>query len=541
MSSTVFINGSIWTGVQDGVTVDALAIEGQKIIALGQAAKALATSAGTVIDLKGGMLLPAFGDGHAHPLYGGLESIGPEIKGAPTLEILLERVRVFAIENPDKEWIVGASYESWHAPNGEFDAAWLDAVVPDRPVVLRANDYHTIWCNSRALEIAGVTKDTPQPPLGKIVHRADGTPMGTMREWGAVNLIMDHLPENSRNEFREGFRVATETLAASGITWVQDAWIDPGMPESYLDALKNNLLGVRYNLALRADPFNWRNQLEWFASARESIGIHSHLTCKTIKFFADGVIEGGTAALKSDYSDAPDSKGMPCWDWQELKEAVAAVDAMGFQPHIHAIGDAAIHEALNAIEYARSVNKENSHSRPVITHVQLLDPVDLPRFARLGVIANFEPLWACDDPLQSELTTPRLGSERAAWQYPIKSLLDDGAAVSFGSDWPVTTQRPLDCLTIAITREHASAKTPSPWIPDQRITVEQALSAYTAGPAYQAGDEKVRGTLQLGFEADLVWLDRDICAIDPNLIPSARVLGTWCLGTRVFTNTDTEN
>ena len=539
--TTVFTNGTIWTGVQENLIVDALAIDGERIVAVGHDAKELLSSDATVIDLKGGMLLPGFGDGHAHPLFGGLESIGPQIKGAPSMEVLLETVRAFAQANPDKEWIVGASYESWHAPNGEFDAQWLDAVVSDRPVVLRANDYHTIWCNTKALEVAGVTKDTPQPPLGMIVHRPDGTPMGTMREWGAVNLIMDHLPENSRTEFREGFRVSTQTLAESGITWVQDAWIDPGMPESYLDALANDLLGVRYNLALRADPFNWRNQMEWFASARELVGVHSHLTCKTIKFFADGVIEGGTAALKTPYLDAPDSKGMPCWDWQELKEAVTAIDAMGFQPHIHAIGDDGIHAALNAIEYAQSINKEKSHPRPVITHVQLLDPVDLPRFAKLGVVANFEPLWACNDLLQSELTTPRLGDDRASWQYPIKSLLDDGAAVSFGSDWPVTTQRPLDCLTIAITRTHQLADHPTAWIPDQRITIDQALSAYTAGPAFQAGDEGVRGTLQRGFHADLVWLDKDIRGIDPALIPSARILGTWCLGKRVFTHTDSAN
>ncbi len=535
MSITVFTNGTIWTGVSSNLIVDALAIDGEKIIALGEDAKKHVGQDVTQIDLAGGMLLPAFGDGHAHPLYGGLESIGPQIKGAPTLDALLEIVRKFAQDNPDKEWIVGASYESWHAANGEFDAKWLDAVVPDRPVVLRANDYHTIWCNTKALEIAGVTKDSPEPPLGVIVRRPDGTPMGTMREWGAVDLIMNQLPENTRAEFREGFKVSTQTLAASGTTWVQDAWIDPGMPESYMDALANGLLGVRYNLALRADPFNWRNQLDWFASARDLVGTQSHLTCRSIKFFADGVIEGGTAALKLPYVDAPDSVGMPCWDWQELKEAVATIDSMGFQPHIHAIGDDGIHAALNAIEYAQSVNKEKSHPRPVITHVQLVDPIDLPRFAQLGVIANFEPLWACNDSLQSELTTPRLGQERAQWQYPIKSLLNDGAAISFGSDWPVTSQKPLECMTIAVTREHALSENPTPWIPDERISIDEALTAYTAGPAYQAGDETRRGTLQVGFEADVVWLDSDIRSIAPALIPTARVLGTWCLGKRVFT------
>ena len=216
MSTTVFTNGQIWTGVEDHLLSDALAIKGETIVALGEQASELLASADTVIDLKGGMLIPAFGDGHAHPLFGGLESIGPQIKGAPSMEVLLETVREFAQANPDKEWIVGASYESWHAPNGEFDATWLDAVVSDRPVVLRANDYHTIWCNSKALEIAGVTKDTPQPPLGMIVHRPDGTPMGTMREWGAVNLIMDHLPENSRTEFREGFAYQHKLLLHQG-------------------------------------------------------------------------------------------------------------------------------------------------------------------------------------------------------------------------------------------------------------------------------------------------------------------------------------
>lgn len=536
MALTLFRGGSVWTGVAENLLTNALAIEGKKIIALGEDALSLESAADEVIDLAQGLLIPAFGDGHMHPIFGGLEEIGPKITRSETLQELLQEVKRYADENPDKEWIIGASYKSWFVEGGNFDAKWLDEVVADRPVVLRANDYHTIWCNSKALELSGVNLSTPNPSLGEIVRRADGSAMGTMREWGAVNLILDNAPAIAQHEFNLAFNIANERLGENGITWAQDAWVDEGSPENYLEAMGSDYFGVRYNLALRADPINWRNQIAWFASTRDLVGDSEYLSCRTIKFFVDGVIEGGTAALKRGYEDAPESIGMPCWSWEELTEAVITVDALGFQPHLHAIGDEGIFQALNAIEAAQLRNAERSHPRPVITHVQLVDPVDLKRFAELKVIANFEPLWACDDPLQSHLTTPRLGLERASWQYPIRSLLENNSAISFGSDWPVTSLRPLDCLEIAVTRTHQLAEQPKPWIPNERISVDQALSAYTYGTAFQAGAEAHRGRLSVGFDADLVLLDRNIREIGPQEIHTAQILGTWILGTRVFTN-----
>lgn len=536
MTLTVFRGGSVWTGVVENLLTNALAIDGEKIIALGSDALALESSADKVIDLADGLLIPAFGDGHMHPIFGGLEEIGPKITQSESLQELLMEVKRYADENPDKEWIIGASYKSWFVEGGNFDAKWLDDVVPDRPVVLRANDYHTIWCNSKALELSGVNELTPNPALGEIVHRADGSVMGTMREWGAVNLILDNAPAIAQDEFNLAFNTANRHLGENGITWAQDAWVDEGSPENYLEAMGSDYFGVRYNLALRADPVNWRKQIAWFTATRDLVGDKPHLTCKTIKFFVDGVIEGGTAALKKAYIDAPESLGMPCWSWEELTEAVIAVDALGFQPHLHAIGDEGIFQALNAIEAAQLKNAAHSHPRPVITHVQLVDPVDLKRFAELKVIANFEPLWACDDPLQSHLTTPRLGPERASWQYPINSLLDNNSAISFGSDWPVSTLRPLDCLEIAVTRTHQLAEQPKPWMPDERISVDQALSAYTYGTAFQAGDETHRGQLIVGFDADLVLLDRNIRETDPKEIHKAKIQGTWILGKRIFTS-----
>ncbi len=491
-----------------------------------------------LVDLEGKLLLPSFGDGHAHPIYGGYEFLGPQLKDVDGVDGIVASVKKFALEHPDSEWIVGGSYESWLAPNGEFDARWLDAAVSDRPVVLRATDYHTVWCNTRALEIAGVTAETPDPKLGWIVRRADGSPMGTMREWDAVDLILKHVSPYSLDDQVRAISIACNEFVRTGITWVQDAWVEPEMIEAYIAARDRGALSIRFNLALRADPTTWRNQLSWFVDARNQIGTSPELSCSTIKFFADGVIEGATAAVVEGYSDDPHNHGMPVWDWSELRECVAAIDALGFQPHIHAIGDEGLTEALNAIEHAQRVNGEASHSRPVITHVQMLNPRDIPRFVELGVVANFESLWACNDPLQSELTAPRIGHEREMWQYPIRSILTSGGAISMGSDWPVSSQNPLECMEVAITRMVPGDTSIEAWNPAERISVIDAVKAYTAGTAFQAGYETVWGTIRPGLAADLVLLSDDIFTIEPTKIHTVTVERVWRAGNKIFSHND---
>ena len=529
MGST-FINGRIFTGNPQNPWAQSLSVDEGIITSLDGSPR----PGDTIIDARGRLILPSFGDGHAHPLFGGYEFLGPAINGAATMAELLASVKDFADANPTLPWIVGGSYESWLVPGGDFDARWLDDVVPDRPVVLRANDYHTVWCNTAALNAAGITSETPDPELGWIVRRPDGTPMGTLREWDAVDLVMEKAPERTLEEKIQALELASAQFARTGITWVQDAWIDPGMAEAYIASAQQGKLSLRYNLGLRAEPRHWREQLDWFVATRASVAGIDHLTCNTIKFFADGVIEGHTASVREGYTDDPHNHGMPCWDWDELAECITAIDALGFQPHIHAIGDEGLNESLNAIEAAQKTNGSATNARPVITHVQMLNPQDIPRFAALRIVANFEPLWACNDAMQSEMTSPHIGHEREMWQYPMKSILDSGAQISMGSDWPVSDQNPLACMEVAITRLELGHPDGAVWNPRERLSVLEAVTAYTQGCAFQAFSEGVWGTLEIGKAADLIMLSDNIFEIAPTDIHTVLVDATWCDGHPIF-------
>jgi predicted amidohydrolase YtcJ len=373
---------------------------------------------------------------------------------------------------------------------------------------------------------AGAGRDRPGH-----ARRPDGSPLGTLREWQACDLVLDLVPAKSPGELAEGLAEAGRTMAAAGITWVQDAWVEPSMVEAYLEADRRGTLAFRANLAFRADPGTWREQRAVFAELRRRFSGARLVTAGTVKFFADGVIEGGTAAMLAPYEDAPHSCGMPVWEPAALAEAVAAFDADGFQVHIHAIGDLGVRASLDAIERAVRENPGRDR-RPVIAHTQLVDPSDLPRFAQLGVVANFEPLWAQLDPLQTELTIPRIGSDRAALQYPMGTLLRLGTRLSFGSDWPVSSHEPLLGIQTATTRRTLSGS--EPWIPGERLAVEDALRAQTSGVAYQAFAEHRWGTLAEGMEADLVWLGGDPRTADPGDIHRIPVLGTWLAGSPTY-------
>jgi hypothetical protein len=275
-------------------------------------------------------------------------------------------------------------------------------------------------------------------------------------------------------------------------------------------------------VALRAEPAEWPQQRSEFAAARAAAGASPEVSVRTVKFFADGVVEAGTGAMLEPYVDAPHSCGLPVWDPAELAEAVTAFDADGFQVHIHAIGDAAVRSALGAVAHAEAVNGPRDR-RPVLAHVQVVDPADLPRFAALGVIANFEPLWAQLDDCQTVLTIPRLGPARAALQYPMAQLLASGARLSFGSDWPVSSHRPLDGLAVAAG---------GTWPPGQRLPPEVALAAYTTGSAYQAFEDDGAGLLLPGWRADLVALSADPYAMPAREWSGVDVVGTWLGGRR---------
>jgi predicted amidohydrolase YtcJ len=526
---TAFVGGTVWAGA-GAPDAGALVVEDDTVVALGRNALDLLPTCDAVVDLAGGFLLPAFGDGHAHPMFAGLQDEGPAVAGLTSVDAVVATVRAWALEHPEAPWVLGGGYDPALAPAGEFDARWLDTAVPDRPVVLRASDYHTVWCSTAALRAAGIDASTPDPALGEIVRRRDGSPLGTLREWHAVDLVLDRAPAWSVAHQVAALRRAGDRLAAAGITWVQDAWVDPWMVPGYLAAARERALRVRTNLALRVDPDRWREQLPWFTAVREDVAAlgDPRLTVQTVKFFADGVIESGTAALLEPYEDSG-TRGMPVWDAEELARAAVAVDALGLQLHVHAIGDAAVRNALDAVQRCREVNGARDR-RPVLTHLQLVHPADLPRLVELEVVANVELLWAQSDPVQTELTRPRLGARRSAEQYRYASMVRAGVHVSAGSDWPVTPHDPMEAIRVAVTRKATGDD--DAWLPHERLDVEEALHAYTAEVAHQAFAD-ARGRLRVGDVADLVLLDADPRRVAPMAIGDIRVVGTWLGGTRI--------
>jgi predicted amidohydrolase YtcJ len=510
---------------------DAVAVRDGRVVAHGERARAL--RAAEVLDLGGAVLLPAFGDGHAHPLQGGRELAQAPIRDCTSVAEVVAAVRRHAAAHPDEPWVRGGSYDPALAPGGLFDARWLDEAVADRPVCLIASDHHCAWVNTAALRLAGIDERTPDPPAGAIARRADGSALGTLVEWTAMELVTRLLPEPSVDEDVTALEGASRAFAAAGVTWVQEAAAAPDDVEVWLGAAEQGRLHVGANLALRAEPGEWPAQVEAFREVRAALDGHPLLSAVTVKMFADGVIEAGTAALLEPYDDAPHTCGLPVWEPAELAEAAVAFDAAGFQLHIHAIGDAATRSALDAIERATRANGPRDR-RPVVTHVQLITPEDVPRFGALGVVANAQTLWAKLDRCQDELTIPRIGDDRARLQYPYASLVGGGAVLSTASDWPVTSLRPLECLAVGVTRRNERGEPPGGWLPEQRLTTVQVLAGATTGIAWQAFAEECRGTLAVGMQADLVAVSED-----PHAVPAERwadldVLGTWRAGTRTY-------
>ena len=529
---TLFSNCSVWTGF--GQVSNGLLIEDERVIAFGPQANA--TSADHVIDLDGAFIMPAFADGHAHPLFAGRESPGPKVHGLQSVAEIVSEVRRFAESNPNSKWIIGGAYEAAIVERGDFDAHWLDEVVSDRPVVLHAVDHHTIWVNSKALEVAGITAATSDPDGGTIARRDDGSPKGTLREPAAMDLITKLAPTRTLQDELNAISWASDQYLAAGVTCAMDAWVEDGMTEIYIEAAKSGHLKVDMNLTFLAQPEKWRSRLDYFSDMRaqvEALPASSGLSAKSVKFICDGALSAGTAAILEPYLDDPASKGLLIWSDAEIIEAAKTFDKSKLQLHIHAIGDAAVRQALDAIEAVITANPQWDR-RPVITHAQLIDPIDLPRFAKLGVIANFQPLWTYLDPMNKELILPRIGERRNNQQYQLRKVIDSGAQISYGSDWPITDFTPLAALAVPVHRQSPDRQPPEGWSIEQAITIEESLHFYTAAVAHQLFRESDYGTLEVGKIADFVVLDKNPMNLDPHEVRNIRVLATYRKGQKSY-------
>ena len=504
-------------------TFSAILVEDGYIIAIG--AEATDNFAEKVIFSSEHFVIPSFGDGHAHPLFAGRESQGPRLAGLFSIAQAIAQVEKYASENPEIEWIVGGAYEASMAPGGLLSALSLDQVSTDRPVVLHASDHHTIWVNSRALEIAHITRHTPDPDGGTIARNPDGTPQGTLREPAAIALITQHIPARAISQDIASLDWATKRMLSAGITYAADSWVEPAMADAYYAAEQVGALHVDIDLAFLITPEQWREQVENLAAQRERFTGRS-LTAKSVKFLADGALSAGTAHLLAPYLDAPDSCGLKIWRDDEFLAAVKRCHELGFQIHIHAIGDGAIRAALDTLESAGVTN------RAVLVHAQLIDPADLPRIHSLGVICNFQPLWMYLDPMNKELIEPRIGRARSNRQYQIRDAIDSGAHIAFGSDWPVTSEMPLRGLAVPVHRQEFAGA--DAWSPEQRITLLESLTAYTLGVAYQFGLEAELGTLEVGKRADFVVLSANPFSVPIHEIKDIEIVAVYKNGRKVI-------
>ncbi len=532
----ILTGGAVYTMTAERPWAEALAVRDGKIIYVGDVngAQGLEGPRTRTLSLNGRMVLPGFHDTHAHPLSGGLELGECNLYDAETSAEIEGAVRAYAIAHPELAWIKGNGWALPAFPGGNPHKSVLDRAVPDRPAFMYAADGHSAWVNSRALTLAGITRETPDPPNGRIERDPrTGEPSGTLRE-GAIALVANLLPPYTREARIGAVRRGLAEANRFGITSITDADVPEDYAEAYGEVDRQGGLTARVLMALRAsEDAPVEQDVARLAAIRDRYRVGRRLTAQTVKFYADGVIEARTAALLAPYLDRGKDAGPLVYQPEDLAARVAAVDRAGFQVHIHAIGDRAIRVSLDAIAAAREENGPRDR-RPVLAHIQLFDPADIPRFRELGAIASFQPVWAQADEYITELTIPALGPVRSRWLYPIGSLLASGAIVVGGSDWTVSSLNPLDAIQVALTRRSVEAPAGPAWIPEERAGLVEMLRAYTITGAYAERSERETGSLAVGKLADLVVLDRNLFATPVTDIHSVRVLLTLLEGVVVW-------
>ncbi len=530
----VLRNGAIYTMDAARTWAEAVAIDDGRIVYVGneEGLKRWLGARTKRVDLQGKMVLPGFHDSHVHPVSGGVELGECNLNGLTTQEQILNAIRRYAAQNPNAPWIRGGGWDLPIFPNANPHKSLLDQIVPDRPVFLSAADGHSAWVNSKALQKAGVTKDTPDTPNGRIERDPKtGEPTGTLRE-DAIALVSKHLSAHTPEDYVNGLRRGLEMANRFGITSLQEASADEDLLAAYMELDRRGELTARVVAAMEIDPAQGVAQISHLKELRQKYQ-GTRLRANAVKIFADGVIEARTAAVLEPYLDKLGDLGKANLEPQAFNELVTALDREGFQVHVHAIGDRAIRMALDAFESAISANGRRD-SRHHIAHIELFDPKDLPRFRQLGVIANFQPLWAYADSYITELTEPALGPARSRWLYPIASMLKSGALMACGSDWSVSSMNPLDAMQVAVTRRGLTDSTGAAWISQELVELPAMIAGYTINGAYVNFEEKETGSIEVGKAADLIVLSHNIFEIPQHAIHRSKVLLTLLEGKEVY-------
>ncbi|HET9005526.1 MAG TPA: amidohydrolase family protein [Actinomycetes bacterium] len=528
----LIIGAPVYTADPARPWADAVAVRAGRVAAAGPE-RDLAELRGPstrVLRLDGGLVLPGFQDAHVHTAAGGLELAQCDLHEVEPAAYAATVAR-YAADHPGDPWVLGGGWVMDAFGTGGPHRSALDAVVADRPVLLESTDGHSAWVNGLALELAGITRATPDPPRGRIERDASGEPTGALHE-AAKALVGDLAPEPGQAEWEAAIERGQAHLHRLGITAWQDAAVEPDMLAAYRAVAERGRLTGRAVAALRWEVEAGGAQLADLVERRRT-GTVGRLRASAVKIFSDGVFENRTAAMLEPYLDADGrptgNLGIGMLAADELARVVTALDAEAFDVHVHAIGDRAVRDTLDAFQAAAATNGRRD-ARHQIAHLQFVHPDDRPRFRRLGVVANAQPFWSCLDGYMRELTLPFLEPERAGRQYPWASLRRAGAVLAFGSDWTVSTANPLREIEVAVRRVDPGDPDGEPFLPDERVDLPAALDAFTSGSAYALRLEAETGSVTPGKLADLAVLDRDPFDPAAGPIAGARVLATLVEG-----------
>lgn len=544
-SDFIMTNAKIYTVNEQQPWAEALVVEDGKIIFVGNNQDALQyQNKNTLIkDMQEKMILPGFHDIHIHPVHGGVTSLQCNLVDIREISILLSKIESCVADKVIGEWVVGGGWSiDIFSPESLPDKKLLDAITNNIPISLKSSDGHSLWVNSKALEIAGLNLKTTDPKNGKIErYITSDEPSGLLHEDSAMMLVMKHQPKLTSEDLIDGLRYAQNLFHSYGITGVQDAILklDPGDPYYGLEAY--NFLESRDELNLHViTALFWKNgqalkpQLERFIETRKQQSGSDLIHATSIKIWQDGVIETYTAAMLEAYSDRDDNyRGELQNSPEDLNAAVAALDAEGFQIHFHAIGDRAIKIAFDSLENAIYYNGIRD-SRHHISHIEVFQEEDIIRFKKLNVIANFQPLWGIRDEYITKHTHPKIGSERSQWLYPIGSVHRTGATIGFGSDWYVTSANPFEGIEAAVTRLEPNGLTTIPLGENEAIDLATAIKAYTLNGAYVNFLEHKVGSIEINKQADFIVLNQNLFNIPLSEINETKVLETYFNGQLVY-------
>lgn len=512
----VLMDGHISLVVSDG----RFAFIGDSLTALSMAGKSTET-----IDLDGKFVIPGLIDAHVHPIGGADERRVVRLSGLKTVEEIGDAIQTYTADHPDMEIIRGRGWELSVFPGGNPSKEMLDRWIPDRPAIMTSWDGHSSWVNTRALEVAGVNSNTPDPENGRIERDSEGEPTGTLRE-SAMGLVSQIIPQRSQEETTELMREGIRIMNSYGIT----GFIEASTGESMLEALQSlqneDRLTARVTASLGLGYTNPKTVSE-LKAMRDRYKIPD-VNTNAVKIFADGVPEAHTAALLEPYSDRPDDRGILNFNPERLDKIVDSLDSEGFQIHFHALGDAGIRYALDALEGTQPANRHH------ISHLQIIHPDDIPRFAELDVTANFQPFWAQGDDLNLNVIEPIIGPVRSDRMYPIRSVTATGARLAAGSDWPVSTLDPWQAIQVAVTRKQPGVENDKPYKPGEAVDLATILSAYTSGNARLMGLESETGRIREGQSADFVVLDQNLFISSPDSIQFTEVILTYFKGKKIY-------